>query len=411
MKESFFLNLAILLLLAYTIGKIFEKIKVPKIIGYLLVGIIFGPTLLDLVNPTLLNISAYMRKIALIIILMRSGLALNFSEIKKIGFRGILMSFVPAGFEILACLIFAPLILKVDYLTAGIMGCVLAAVSPAIVVPRMLKLKSEGYGTKNNVPQTVMAGSSLDDIFVIIVFTILLAIKKSLNDTGEIKVTAAFVLNIPGSIVLGVAAGILIGVVLYNSLKLLKTHANLKLIILLLMAILCVGLEELLHKVGVEFSSLLSIFVIAIIFATYDKENSEKYSQSLKHVWEFFEALLFLLVGLITKIDFKNTDNLKAWGLICVTLVFRSLAVFLCFIRSKTTYKERLFIIFAYLPKATVQASIGAIAFQEGVDPYQLILIVSVISIVFTAPLGAILMDTTYKKLLDKEEKTVAQTA
>ncbi|AWX69625.1 cation:proton antiporter domain-containing protein [[Mycoplasma] anseris] len=403
MKEIFFLNLSLIVLLGFALGKVLELIKIPKIIGYLVVGLIFGPTLFNAMNPTLLLVGSHLRRIALIIILMRSGLALDFGELKKIGIRGFLLSFVPASIEIIATIIFAPLVLHVDYLTAAIMGCVIAAVSPAIVVPRMLKLKEQKYAQKHAIPQTVMAGSSLDDIFVIILFTILLGVKKSLLKAETVKISVGMILNIPGSILLGIGGGIIFGFALIWIFKNLKTKPTVQLTILIFFAMFVYGIEELLLNIGVEYASLLSVFTIAVLFATFNKENATKFSEGYGNLWTTFESLLFILVGAITYINFKDITNLKALGLIAITIIFRSLGTYSCFLKSKATQKERLFAVFAYLPKATVQASIGAVAFQEGVDPNQTIILVSVICIIFTAPLGALLMDLTYKKLLTRE--------
>ena len=390
------LSLAVIFIFGIFGGFIFEKIKLPKIIFYIILGILIGPSVFNIVDDTLMNISSYLRQIALVIILTRSGLSLDINNLKKIGRPAILMCFIPASFEIIGVLIFGQLLLNISYFEALLLGSVLAAVSPAIVVPRMIRLMNKGYN-HNNVPELIMVGASCDDIFVIVLFYSF----KSLVSNSNFNVFS--LLEIPSSIILGIILGIISGFIVVFVIKYLKLNKILNVILMLGMSFGLLALESFL-KQYVAISSLLAIIVAAVVVNVLKKEEAKEIQKSYNSLWNGFEILLFSLVGISTNINYAISGNgLIILGLIVIALVFRSIGVILCLLATKFSVKEKLFIIISYLPKATVQASIGAIALSEGLNCGEIVLTAAVISILFTAPLGAILMDALYKKLLVNE--------
>ena len=375
-------------------GFLFEKMHLPKLVWYILLGTLIGPSLLNIVDETLLSISSYLRQIALVIILTRSGLSLNINDLKKIGRPAILMCFLPACFEIVGITIFAPTFLGISYLEALLLGSVLAAVSPAVVAPRMIKLLEEGYGKEHHVPELILAGASCDDIFVIVLF-------YSFNN---LLITSSFdawgISQIPISIVSGVLLGIATGFLMLFIIKYLKLTKTIQVIFMLALSFGMVALENIL-KPFFSVSSLLAIIVMALLVAAFKKEEAKEIQKAYNGLWQGFEILLFALVGIATDARYAfSKEGAIILGLIFIALLFRSLGVFLCVIATKFTWKEKLFIIISYLPKATVQASIGGIALSEGLACGALVLTAAVVSILITAPLGAILMDWLYKKLL-----------
>jgi NhaP-type Na+/H+ or K+/H+ antiporter len=393
-----FLSLFIIFTLGILGGVLFEKIKLPKLVWYIVLGILIGPSVLNVVDGTLIDISSYLRQIALIIILTRSGLSLDINNLKKIGRPAILMSFVPACFEIIGVVILGPLFLDINYLETLLLGSVLAAVSPAIIVPRMIKLIDEEYGKERNVAELVLAGASCDDIFVIILFY---SFKGLLSNN---TINAWNISQIPLSIILGVLLGILIGFLVCLIIKKLKTNNIIIVIIMLGLSFGMVALEEVL-KPYISISALLGIIIMGLIVGLKNNDIKDDIKKTYNSLWNGFEILLFVLVGVATNINYAvSSDGLIILGLITISLVFRSLGVIVCLIATKFEFKEKLFIILSYLPKATVQASIGAIALSEGLACGEILLTAAVISIIFTAPLGAILIDNTYKKLLKKKE-------
>ena len=390
-----FLSLFFIFFLGVLGGIIFEKIKLPKLVWYILLGILLGPSVLNLIDDTLINISSILRQIALVIILTRSGLSLDINNLKKIGRPAILMCFIPACFEILGVLIFGPIFLEITHLEALLLGSVLAAVSPAIVVPRMIKLMDDGYGKDKNIPELVLAGASCDDIFVIILFYSF----KSLVATNTFNVWNTF--QIPISIILGIILGLVMGLLVTFFISKVKSKTIINVILMLGMSFGMIALEEVL-KPYVSISSLLGIIVMGLIIAINNKEEAKDIQTNYNSLWSCFEILLFVLVGVATNIKYAISSNgLIILGLIIIALIFRSLGVIVCLIATKFNIKEKLFIIISYLPKATVQASIGAIALSEGLECGEIVLTAAVISILFTAPLGAILIDNSYKKLLN----------
>lgn len=394
-----FLSLFIVFFVGVIGGILFEKIKIPKIIFYLIMGILFGGGCLNLIDPSLEVISDYLRQIALIIILTRSGLALDFKSLIKIGRPAILMCFLPASFEIIGIIIFGPLLLNISYLEAILLGCVLGAVSPAIVVPRMLTMIENKEG--GDIPKVIMAGSSCDDIYVIVLFY------ACLNALKTSSFNFLSILKIPSSIILGVLLGLLIGIGLINLFKCFKLNSTIKVIIMLGVSFLMVWLESYV-KTYVSISALLGIIVMSIILSSKISDLNDV-KQSYNHLWSAFEILLFVLVGTRVKLNLVfSFEGLKIFILILIGLSFRTIGVILSVMKNKYNLKEIIFFVVSYLPKATVQASIGAIALSEGLACGEIVLTASVIAIVFTAPVGAILIDWLKARIfLQKKEKCI----
>lgn len=387
------LSLGIILLSGFLVGLLFEKMKLPKIVGMIIIGIFLGPSLLNIIDDSIINISAMLRQIALVIILTRSGLSLNLKKLKEIGRPAILMCFVPATFEIVGVLILAPLLLGVSIVEALLIGSVLAAVSPAVVVPRMIKLKEEGYGENKSIPELIMAGSSADDIYVIVLFYAFLG----LVDSG--KLNALSFVNIPVSIILGVLLGIGVGLLLSYIYKKINMNIIIKILLLISTSFLLIGLEELISDC-ISFSSLLGIITIGMVILLKNKEVAVDMEKGYHKLWTFFEILLFVLVGISVDINYAISAGFMPIVVLFSALVFRMAGVFVSLLFTNLKMKERLFSMISYLPKATVQASIGGIALAQGLAVGSLVLTIAVLSILITAPLGAILMDLSYKKLL-----------
>lgn len=369
----------LVLVLGYLSGLLFEKIKLPKIIGMILIGVVLG--YFCILDESFLNISSYLRKIALIIILTRAGLSIDIKKLKEFGLPAILMCFVPAVFEITGTVIFAPLLLKIDYLEALLLGCVLAAVSPAIIVPRMIKFKEE---YNSDMPNLMLAGASLDDIFVITAFYSVLGIftNESLN-----------ILSIPISISLGILIGVSIGFII----KLLYSKFNINNIAIVLSTFLISILLTLLESVF-EFNSLISIILIGVFLIKH--KDVEKIKNNYNKLWFIFEIFLFVLVGVFVNLEVAFAQGLSAFFLLIIILFFRSLGVFVCLVGSNAEKKEKFFCILSYLPKATVQASIGAIALENNLEIGPLTLTISALSILMTASIGSVLIDKFTPKLL-----------
>lgn len=379
-----------------------KRIKLPRIIGMLVTGIVLGPYVLDFLDLSILGISADLRKMALIIILIKAGLSLDIKDLKKAGRPAILLSFVPASFEIIGYVIFAPLLLGVTKSEAALMGAVLSAVSPAVVVPRMVDLTERKYGTDKAIPQMIMAGASCDDIYVIVLFTTFLSMAQ-----GR-KVKVMDFVNIPVSIILGVILGAAVGYGLYlffeNAYR--RHHFirnSTKVIIVLGFSFLLIAVESWLEgKVAV--SGLLAVVSMACVIKMKSVQSvSARLSAKFGKLWIAAEVILFVLVGAAVDIRYTLEAGISAVFMILIALVFRSVGVLLCTVKTKLNAKERLFCVIAYLPKATVQAAIGSAALSAGLDCGKIILSVAVLAILITAPLGAIGIDNTYKKLLVKE--------
>ncbi len=396
------LSLSFIILLGLAMAAIFERLKLPRIIGMLLTGIILGPNMLNLLDPSILNISADLRKIALVVILLKAGLSLDLADLKRAGTSSILLAFLPASFEILGYLIFAPIIFGINRIDAAVLGAVLAAVSPAVVVPRMVDLIERGYGRKKSIPQMIMAGASCDDIFTIILFTTFLNASLS----GSLNLSR--LINVPISILLGLGLGALVGYGLYLLFEFSYKRGrhirnSIKIIILLGFAFLLVSLEEILADI-LPLSGLLAVMSMAsaIRLKTNDLV-SERLSEKFGKIWLSAELLLFVLVGAAVDISYTLDYGKEAVLIILLAIVFRSIGVLLSIRRRDFNKKERAFCVIAYLPKATVQAAIGSVPLLAGLGSGNLILSIAVVSILLTAPLGAIGIDRTYGKYLDKE--------
>lgn len=397
-------SLSFIFLVGLAMGAICQKLKLPRIIGMLATGIVLGPYVLDFLDPSILSISADLRKMALIIILLKAGLSLNLDDLKKVGRPAIMMSFVPASFEIIGYLLFAPSILGITRVEAAVMGSVLAAVSPAVVVPRMVQLMENKYGTEKAIPQMIMAGASCDDIFVIVLFTTFLSMAQ--GGSADIKAFA----NIPISIILGIILGAIVGYLLYLFFETAyaKKHYvrnSMKIIIVLGFSFLLIAIEGGLEG-KIAMSGLLAVVSMACVLrmkctSFVSKRLSEKFGK----LWLVAEVILFVLVGAAVDIRYTLDAGLAAVAMIFAALIFRSFGVWLCTVKTSLTLKERAFCVIAYLPKATVQAAIGSVPFAAGLPCGKIVLSVAVTAIIITAPLGAFGMDFTYKKFLHKESE------
>lgn len=395
-------SLALIFIVGLAMAAICKKVKLPRIIGMLVTGVILGPYVLDFLDPSILSISSELRKIALIIILLKAGLSLNLADLKKVGRPAVLMSFVPASFEILGYVLFAPLVLGINHTEAAVMGAVLGAVSPAIVVPRMVELNEKKYGTSKSIPQLILAGASCDDVFVIVLFTAF----TSMAQGGS--VSALDFLNIPVSIVLGVALGALTGFLLALFFETAFAHNNMirnstKVIIILGVSFLLVAIESRIEGI-VSVSGLLAVISMACVIKQKSTESvSKRLSEKFGKLWIAAEVILFVLVGAAVDIRYTLVAGLSAIGMIFIALAFRSVGVWICMLETKLNFKERIFCMIAYLPKATVQAAIGSVPLAMGLSCGRIVLSVAVMAIIITAPLGAFGIDLSYKNLLEKE--------
>lgn len=388
-------SIAIILLLGLLVGWLFSKIKLPSLLGMIIVGIILSPHCLNLVDKSILNISGDLRQIALVIILTRAGLSLNLSDLKKVGRPAILMCFVPACVEMIGTIIFAPLLLGVTYLEAAIIGSVIAAVSPAVIVPRMIRLMEEGYGKEKSIPQLILAGASVDDVFVIVVFTAL----TTLASTG--KMSASSFLQIPVSIVLGVILGCIVGGILVWLFKKWHMRDSVKVLVIISISFLLLEVQSRLEGV-IAVSGLLAIMSMGIMINQRYDVLAKRLSVKYNKMWLGAEVFLFVLVGIAVDIKYAFAAGVVVIGIVIVALVFRMVGVGLSLIKTDLTKKERLFCAIAYTPKATVQAAIGTIPLAMGMKCGEMVLTVAVVAILFTAPFGAICVDGLYKKMLEK---------
>lgn len=389
------LSISLILVVGMSLGWIFKKIKLPSLIGMLATGIILGPYVLNLLDESILGISAELRKIALVIILTRAGLGLDLSGLKKIGRPAVLMCFVPASFELLGMLLLGPKLLGLSLLEAAVMGAVLAAVSPAVVVPRMVKLMDEGYGVKEGIPQLILAGASVDDVYVIVLFSTFVGMLQ-----GQ-KASVISFINIPISIVLGIGIGILLGLGLSLFFKKVHIRDTVKVLIIMSISMLLVVAEDKLAT-PITFSSLIAVMFIGVGLQKKREDVAKRLSVKYSKLWVAAEVFLFVLVGATVNIQYLGKVGIKALILIVCALLFRMLGVFVCLIGAKLKAKEKLFAMFAYTPKATVQAAIGGIPLAMGLACGETVLTVAVLAIVLTAPVGAFLIDLTYKKWLKK---------
>ena len=389
------LTIALILLLGMFMGGICKKIKLPSLLGMLLTGIMLGPYVLDLLDENILGISSELRKMALVIILTRAGLGLDLSGLKKIGRPAILMCFIPASFEVIGVILLSHQFMGETVLEAAIMGAVLAAVSPAVVVPRMVKLMEEGYGTKEGIPQLILAGASVDDVYVIVLFSTFISMMQ-----GD-KASVIHFVNIPISIILGIVLGLLIGSILAYYFKKVHIRDTTKVLIILSISFLLVVMEDVLVT-SITFSSLIAIMFIGIGLQKKREVVARRLSVKYEKLWVAAEVFLFVLVGATVNIAYLSKVGGSALIVIIGALLFRMLGVFVCLFGTNLSKKERIFVMLAYTPKATVQAAIGGIPLSLGFACGDRILTVAVLAIVLTAPLGAFAIDLFYKKLLTK---------
>lgn len=390
-----FFSLAVILLLGMLAGWVCQKLRLPALLGMLLVGMLIGPYALNLIDTSILNISAELRKIALIIILARAGLSLNIEDLKRVGRPAVLMCFVPACFEIVGMVLLAPGLLGISVLEAAVMGAVVGAVSPAVIVPKMLHLMEEGWGVRESIPQLILAGASVDDVFVIVLFSAFTGLAQS----GELS--PAVFATIPVSIALGIAAGLLFGAALGILFAKVHIRDTVKLVFLLCLSFLMVAFED---AAWIPFSALIAVMCVGVALQKVRPEVSLRLSARYAKLWVVAEVLLFVLVGATVDLRYAVSAGGAAVALIFAVLAFRMLGVFCCLVGTKLKLKERLFCMIAYTPKATVQAAIGGIPLSMGLSCGNIVLTVAVLSILITAPLGAFFIDLTYRRLLSRAD-------
>ncbi len=392
-----YLDIVLIIFAGYSLGILFEKFNIPKIVGMIIAGIIIGPFGFNLISSELLDLSEYIRKVALIIILLRAGFALKVDDLREVGISAVLLSFLPATFEIFIITIVSPMLFSITLLEGAILGSVIAGVSPAIVVPKMLKILDEKYGTNKKIPQLILAGSSVDDIFVLLVFSSLM----SIYTTGG-GLTISTFLSIPVAIFFGAIIGIIFSycsVKIFRKLELTNTH---KVVFVLASSLLIVAIQEYLQKY-IPISDLVGVMAYSITMLNMDTDLAKDMSRGYFNLWIVAENFLFVLVGVTVNLQYIIVAGFLSIVLVVISLSFRSIGVFLAVKSSGLNMKERTFCAISYLPKATVQAGIGAVPLSYGVESGELILAISVIYILVTAPIGAYLIESNYKKLLIKE--------
>lgn len=386
-------SISIIILLGLLLGKLFNNIKLPNLLGYILTGIIISPYAMNLIDASLLNIAPQLRQIALVIILTRAGLSLNINTLKKVGRPAVLMCFLPACFEMLCVIGFGPLLFGITRVEAAIVGSVIAAVSPAIIVPRMINLIEERYGEEHSIPQLILAGASVDDVFVIVVFTAMTALEAS----GEF--TLLSFVKIPISIISGIIVGAIVGIVLVYIFRKYHVRDTIKVLIIISISFLELELENCISDY-IPMSGLLAIMSMGVIIKLNYEILAERIQTKYNKLWVGAEIMLFVLVGATVNMKSVAGAGVLTVILILIALVFRMIGVFMCLIKTELTMKEKIFCMIAYTPKATVQAGIGAVPLAMGLNCGQMVLTIAVMSIIITAPFGAIAIDNTYNKLL-----------
>ena len=401
LEDIMLLSISLILIVGMSAGYICRKIRLPSLIGMLATGIVLGPYVLNLLDDSILSISAELRKIALIIILTRAGLGLDLEGLRKLGRPALLMCFVPASFELIGMLLLAPLIMGLSLLEAAVLGAVLAAVSPAVVVPRMVKLMEEGYGVKEGIPQLILAGASVDDVYVIVLFSTFVGMLQ-----GEGASVIRFV-NIPVSIILGIVIGLTLGFFLAYYFKRVHMRDTSKVLIILSISLLLVVAEDMLTT-AITFSALISIMFIGIGIRKKREDVAKRISVKYGKLWVAAEVFLFVLVGATVNIGYLGKVGPGAVLVIAAALVCRMAGVLVCLLGTSLKWKERLFAVIAYTPRATVQAAIGGIPLAMGFACGDTVLTVAVLAIVLTAPMGAFAIDLCYKRLLKKSNKNLA---
>lgn len=388
-------SLSLILIIGFSLSGILNRLRIPGLIGMIFTGVLLGPYMLDLISPDILNISADLREIALIVILVRAGLSIDISDLRKAGRPALLMCFVPATFEIAAVTYFAPMLLGVSYIEAAIMGCVLAAVSPAVIVPRMIHLMETGYGKKSRIPQIIMAGASVDDIYVIVLFTAFLGMYR-----GE-GFSASTLVSVPVSIISGVIMGTVTGIILVRIFKRIHMRDTVKVLIILSIAFMFVSIEDFL-KPFFPVSGLLAVMSMGCSILRSYEILAKRLMGKFSRIWVGAEILLFVLVGAQVDISYLAGAGISSVLLILAALSLRMIGVSLSLAGTSLSLKERIFCSIAYIPKATVQAAIGAVPLSAGVGAGNTILTVAVLAIIISAPAGAIGIDRTYKKLISQ---------
>lgn len=389
------LSIALIMLAGMGFSLLCRKIKLPGLFGMVIVGILLGPYVLNLIDPSVLAISAQLRKIALIIILARAGLTLNISDLKKMGRPAILMCFLPATFEMIGTVLLAPKLLFISTMEAALLGAVIGAVSPAVIVPKMIRLIEEGYGTEKGIPQLILAGASADDVYVIVLFSTF----TSLVQGGNVSVLR-FV-NIPVSVVLGILAGLLCGAFLAVMFMKWELTGTVKAIVFLCVCFLLSAAEDAI-SLPITFSSLIAVMFIGIAMQKKNGEDARILSGKFNELWKGAEVILFVLVGACVDISHLANAGASVLLLLAGALVFRMLGVWVCLLKTALSGREKLFCMLSYTPKATVQAAIGGIPLAMGLPCGDTILTVAVAAIMITAPLGAFAIDRTYQKFLIK---------
>lgn len=392
------ISIALIILTSLLLQTIFNKLKLPGILGILIAGILIGPHLLNLIDPTILDMSSDLREIALIVILVRAGLSLDLEDLKKVGRPAILLSFVPASIEIIAITLVAPLFFDISYISAATLGAIVAAVSPAVVVPRMIKLIHQGYGNDKKIPQMILAAASIDDVYAIIIFYALIKYQQG----GTLSILT-FV-NIPLSIILGALLGIIVGYLIVLFFKKFHFRDTIKVLVMFSLGFLILALENVLSSY-IAISGLIAVIAFAMTINKTHIELAKRLVRKFEKIWVVAEIMLFVLVGALIDISVLIHVGLFAILLILLALVFRIGAVYIATLKTPLNAKERLFTAFSYTPKATVQAAIGAIPLSVGLPYGEFILMVSVLAIMITAPFGAILMDHTFDLLLIKDKQ------
>ncbi|QDY86999.1 sodium:proton antiporter [Mycoplasma anserisalpingitidis] len=395
--SGFIFSLGLIILPGFIIGWFLSKIKIPGLAGMILFGIVVGPYVLNLISEQMLNLSDQLRQMALVIILTRSGLNLDVKKLLKIGHSAILMCFLPATFEIVSVTLVGHYLLNISFIQSAMLGAVLAAVSPAVVSPRMINLINKSIGTSKQIPQVILAGASFDDIYVIVLFYCFLNIATSNN------FSALSLLKIPTSLITGIVIGIVFGFFVGKLFKFLVSQTIFKVILIFGLNVLFLYFEYLISSVNLSFFSynaLISVLVFNITIFIINREGVKEISDTFNNLWIVFEIILFVLVGTKLQIKTLNLNALQMLLTIFIGLIFRAIAVYLCFIKTNLNFKEKMFCVLSFMPKATVQASIGAVAQNNGVDPNGIILSTSILSILLTAPIFAFLIDISYKKLL-----------
>lgn len=391
-------SIALILLIGMFAGWLCKKLYLPSLLGMILTGILLGPYALNMIDSSILNISSELRRMALIIILTRAGLSLDIESLKKVGRPAVLMCFVPACFEMLGMVLLAPRLLEISVLDAAIMGAVIAAVSPAVIVPKMLKLMENGYGEEKGIPQLILAGAAVDDVFVIVIFSVFTGLAQGAS------ITPMSFVKIPVSIISGIVVGAILGILLAKYFEKVHIRDTAKVIILLSISFLVVTFEDK-YSDMIPFASLICVMCVGIALQRKRTVAAGRLSVKFNKLWVAAEVLLFVLVGATVDISYVKTAGLAAVILIFGVLVFRMVGVFICLLGTKLSMKERVFCMIAYTPKATVQAAIGGIPLSMGLACGNLVLAVAVLAILITAPLGAFMIDCTYKRLLTKGGK------